>query len=206
MITRGERWRARADHARRRYEAWEARRLARLSGWPVRRRYTVLVLLPVLLCCCGTTVVGAPLGWVLRETVSAGKGAASPDAAASEYLMALGYGQEDGLLPLLDDEHQDELLAQWRAYRAQMAGTDPAPSRLNFGALAVSELGQDQAVASTDVSALWWTVDANGRNVMYQSDEHPWRITSIEDDGWRVSAVEAPAWCGAYVLAEKCTP
>ena len=42
-----------------------------------------------------------PLAWVVRMTVQAGKGAPTPDAAANEYLMALGYGQEDGLLPLL---------------------------------------------------------------------------------------------------------
>lgn len=178
--------------------------MARLSGWSVRRRYVVLVALPALLCCCGGGVVGVPVAWVLRETVAAGRGEASPDAAANSYLMALGYGQEEGLLPLLDDEHQDQLLKQWKAYRAEMTGTDPPPARLDFGALTVGPIRDGRAEVTADVSATWWSTDANGRVSMYDSSAYTWRIETREDDGWRVSVVHAPAWCGGYVLASHC--
>jgi hypothetical protein len=175
-----------------------------LSGWSVRRRYAVLVVLPALLCCCGGGVVGVPVTWFLRETVAAGRGAVSPDAAANEYLMALGYNQQEGLLPLLDDEHQGELLQQWRAYRADMDRTDPPPARLNFGSLAVSPITDGRAEVTTDVSATWWLTADSGRTTMYNSDTFQWRIETREDDGWRVSVVHTPAWCGGYVLASKC--
>lgn len=205
VITRVKDWRGRITRFGQRYQAWEDRRhRGRLAGWSTRRRYVVLVLLPTVLCCCGGGVVGVPVAWVLRETVAAGRGAVSPDAAASEYLMDLSYGTEDGLLPLLHDEHQGELLPQFRAYRAAMESTDPAPSRLSFGSLDVGPIRDGRAEVTTSVSANWWDVDDNGRNLMYQSDEFEWRIETREDDGWRVSAVHAPAWCGGYVRAETC--
>src|SRR5690349_16022067 len=96
-----------------RYQQWEQRRLVRLSRWPVPVRWAVFVALPVLLCCVGV----APAAWVYRLTADASRGAPSPDAAADSYLMALGYGQEEGLVAILDNRHQDQLLAQWHAYR-----------------------------------------------------------------------------------------
>lgn len=164
----------------------------------------MFVLLPLLLCCCGGAVVGVPVAWVFRETVSAGRGEKSPDAAANAYLLALGYGQEEGLLPLLDNEHQGELLKQWRAYRAEMSATDPAPARLDFGGLDVAPVVDGRAEVRADVSATWWTTGDGGRTSMYRSDAYPWRIETREDDGWRVSKVQTPAWCGGYVPASKC--
>jgi hypothetical protein len=198
------RWRDQVGQLRQRYAAWESRRLTRLSGWSVRRRYVVLVLLPALLCCCGGGVVGVPATLLLRETVKAGKGAPTPDAAANDYLMSLGYNQQEGLLPLLDDEHQGVLLAQWKAYRADMDRTDPPPAKLEFGALTVGPVADGRAEVSASVSASWASTDDNGRLQLYQSQAYQWRIETRDDDGWRVSVVHAPAWCGGYVLASKC--
>ncbi|WP_306215025.1 hypothetical protein [Actinoplanes sp. RD1] len=139
---------------------------------------------------------------MLRETVEAGRGAPSPDVAANSYLMALGYGQEEGLLPLLDDDHQAPLLAQWRAYRAAMSDTDPPPARFDFGALTVGPVVDGRAEVRAEVAAIWWS--ANGSALSYRSETLMWRIETSEDGGWRVSAVETPAWCGGYVLATKC--
>lgn len=169
----------------------------------MRRRWTVLVLVPALVIGCCGGIVAAPLGWIVKETAAAGRGAATPTAAADEYLMALGYGQEEGLLPLLDDEDQDELLKQWRTYRAQMEGTDPPPARLDFDALEVGPIKDGRAEVSTDVSATWWNTEGE-RTSFYRSQQHRWVIETHDDGGWRVSAVHAPAWCGGYVLAAKC--
>jgi hypothetical protein len=204
VITSGEGVRRRAKRARERYERWEDRRRARLAGWSTRKRWVVLVLVPVLLCCCGGGAVGVPVAWFARVTVQAGQGAKAPEAAADEYLMTLGYGQEEGLLPVLDDDRQEQLLAQWRAYRADMQRTDPPPSRLDYGALSVGPVAGGRATVTVRVSATWWPA-GGGFAGGYSSDEFEWRIETHREDGWRVSAVAAPAWCGGYVPAAKCT-
>jgi hypothetical protein len=185
------------------YERWERRNVARFAHWPVGRRWATFVLLPTFVMCCGGAAVGAPVAWVLRETIEAGRGAPSPDAAADDYLMSLGYNTEDGLLPILDNDHQDDLLAEWHAYRKAMDSTTPPPSRLDFGPLAVGPKVGGQVEVTTDVSATWWGTD--GRALAYSSDEHTWRFQTREDNGWQVVSVEAPAWwCGGYVRADAC--
>jgi hypothetical protein len=87
------------------YEQWESR--------AAQRR--VLVLLPVLLCCAGGTVLGVPIVWAIGVTADAGKGAPSRRPAVNVYLMALGYKDDARLLPVLDDDQGDELMKQWRA-------------------------------------------------------------------------------------------
>jgi hypothetical protein len=164
----------------------------------VRRRWTILVLIPTLIVCGNGMAFGVPAAWVFHATLEASQGAPSPDAAANEYLLALGYDNEDGLLPLLDNDHQDALLAAWRAYRAAMSGTTPPPSKLDFGPLAVGPIVDGRAVVSTEVSATWW-----GENA-YRSEAHTWRFTTRQDNGWQVEAVEPFTWCGGYVLAAAC--
>ena len=93
-----------------RYLRWERRSAERFAEWSVRKRWVVFVLVPTVLVCGGGTLFGIPLAWVARETIEASRGAPSPDAAADSYLMALGYNNEDGLLPILDNDHQAELL------------------------------------------------------------------------------------------------
>ncbi|GID98020.1 hypothetical protein ACFQFC_15835 [Amorphoplanes digitatis] len=184
------------------YVRWEHRKAARFNSWSSGRRWATFVLLPTLVFCCGGTVVGVPVVWAIRETVEASRGAPSPDAAANEYLMALGYDTEDGLLPVLDDDHQDELVAEWRAYRKAMDSTNPPPARLDFGALAVGPLDDGQAAVTADVSATWW--DTGGPATSYRSKAFTWRFRAREDDGWQVVSVEAPAWCGGYVRQDAC--
>ncbi|MEU7902184.1 hypothetical protein [Actinoplanes sp. NPDC049118] len=186
------------------YRRWETRTSARFSHWSVRRRWTIFVLLPTLLICCGGTVAGVPVAWVLGETIKAGRGATSPDAAANDYLMALSYDNEDGLLAILDDDHQDELLAQWHAYRDTMAATDPPPSHLDFGSLIVGPRIDARAEVTTEVSATWWSTHG-GSAGGYRSDAYTWRFQTREDNGWQVSAVEAPTWCGGYVRVDACS-
>lgn len=176
--------------------------MARFAGWSVGRRWLTFVLLPSLLFCCCGTVVGVPLAWVLHETIEASRGAPSPDAAANEYLMALGYNNEEGLLAILDNDHQDRLLAQWHSYRTAMSGTTPPPSRLDFSVLAVGAIVDGRAAVSTDISATWWGTD--GRALSYRSGERTWRFQTLEDNGWQVTAVEAPTWCGGYVRQDAC--
>uniref|UniRef100_UPI003F495C2C hypothetical protein n=1 Tax=Actinoplanes sp. CA-151224 TaxID=3239904 RepID=UPI003F495C2C len=139
---------------------------------------------------------------MLRLTADASHGAPSPDAAADSYLMALGYGRQEGLVAILDDRHQDQLLAQWHAYRQAMMTTTPPPARLENGALTVGPIVHGRAEVTTEVSATWWRTD--GGAIAYRSDKRTWRFQTREDNGWQVSAVQAPAWCGGYVREDAC--
>jgi hypothetical protein len=186
-----------------RYERWEEHRRAHFAKWSVQRRWLIFVMVPVVLLCCGGTVIGAPLAWVVGTTIEAGRGAKSPDAASDEYLSALGYGQKDGLLPLLDKEHQSELLKQWQSYRSQMQHTDPPPSRLDFGGLTVRPVVGSRAAVMVEVAATWWP-SRGGLSGGYTSEQLGWRFETRDSNGWRVSEVVAPAWCGGYVLASRC--
>ncbi len=170
-------------------------------GWPTWRRLMAFVLLPLLLCCCGS-VVTVPVVWFLRGTVAAGAGQPSPDAAANVYLLALSAGREDGLLPALSDGHRDDLLAQWRAYRAEILRTDPPPSKLEFNFTGVTAVGQGRAEVVAEVNPVWWN-HGNGGTSMHGT-RHPWRLTAVDDDGWRVEAVTEYPWCDGYVRADAC--
>jgi hypothetical protein len=142
------------------------------------------------------------LAWVFRETIEASRGAPTPDAAADDYLMALSYNNEDGLLPILDNGHQDALLAGWRAYRRAMDTTTPRPSRLDYGGLTVGPVVDGRAEVTTEVAATWWGGD--GHATGYTSDQFVWRFQTREDNGWQVVSVEAPTWCGGYVRLDAC--
>lgn len=181
---------------RQRFQAWEQRTAARLRGWSVRRRWAVLVLVPTVVLCCGGTVIAVPVVWVWRVTAEASKGAVSPDVAASEYLQALSYGAEEGLINVLDDNREGELLAGWRAYRDAMKRSEV--DRLTFGTLTVGPIEGGRATVTVDVTATWW--GTGGSALSYDSEALPWRFTTRDNDGkWQVTAVEAPAWCGGYV-------
>ncbi|HET6483664.1 MAG TPA: hypothetical protein VFG35_26990, partial [Actinoplanes sp.] len=113
-----------------------------------------------------------------------------------------GYGTEEGLLPLLDNDHQGELVAEWRAYQQAMKSTTPAPSKLDFGTLSVGPVVGGRAEVTTRVAATWW--GTGGRGLGYSSTEQVWRFQTREDDGWQVVAVDAPEWCGVYVRLDAC--
>ena len=180
------------------YERWEKRTASRFDGWSVRRRWGTFVLVPTLLVCCVGTAFGVPAAWLLNSTLEASRGAPSPDAAANDYLMALGYDNEDGLLPVLDNDHQDELLTGWRSYRAAMNKTTPPPAKLEFGALTVGPIVNGQAEVSTEVSATWWGTTS------YSSEAHTWHFKTREGNGWQVQTVEPFTWCGGYVRSDAC--
>jgi hypothetical protein len=205
MITAVDRVRSRWVTIRQRYVRWEQRQVAtKLAGWSTRRRLTLFVTLPVvgILCCGGTA--GIPVLWSLRETIAAGRGAPTPDAAANEYLMRLSYGDGEGLLPLLDDDRQHDLESQWRDYRAAMRSTSPPPLRLDFSPLELGQTGSGRAQVSADVQAVWSDVGADGRTVGYSSSPRTWVIETREDDGWRVFQVSAPPWCGSGGYVPRC--
>jgi hypothetical protein len=161
------------------------------------------VLLPLLaLCCCGVPAVG-----LFRFAVDTSSGATTPDGAADVYLRALSYDDTDDLITVLDDDQQDELMEQWEAYRDAMKATDPPPFRLDYGALGaltVLMITDDRAEVGADVSARWWSADANGRLSGYRSAERPWRFETREDNGWQIVKVASPVWCGDYVPRDKC--
>ncbi len=170
--------------------------------WSTRRRWFVFVALPLALCCCGS-VVTVPVVWFMRETVAAGQGQPSPEAAANVYLTALSTGNEDGLLPVLVDDRSEELLGQWRAYRTEMKRTDPAPSKLEFSFDGVSRTSEGRAVIAVELYPVWWSHGGRAGTSLNGS-RHQWQVTVREDDGWRVESVVPHAWCGGYVRADAC--
>lgn len=176
----------------------------RTSGWSVRRRWVVFVAVPVLLlCCCGTPVAVA-VTWFVGETIDAGKGQPSPTAAANAYLLAMSYGQTEGLPPLLADDHQDQLMRQWQAYRQSMADAPSgAPDRFEIESLTEGPARADQVPVTAQVAVTWWP-DGGGALSM-RSSLHTWTITTRKDgDGWRVVRVDAPPWCGPGGYVSTC--
>lgn len=163
MTSDKRRWRARLAWIAAWHQQWEARNVGRIGGWSTRRRWLAFVQLPLLVFCCGGTVIGLPAMWVIGETVEASRGAPTPEGAADEYLSALSHDNTDGLVSVLDDDHQDQLLEDWRTYRTAMEATDPPPFALDYGPLTASTVGQSRAQVTADVSARWWSTDDNGR-------------------------------------------
>lgn len=187
---------------RKRLDCWQSRTAERLNGWPVRRRWTVFVLLPASLLCCVGSALAVPVGWVVDETVKASRGASSPSAAADAYLTALSYGNDEGLTPLLDDRHQGGLLEEWRAYRTAMQSSNPPPSRLDVDSYEVTSRKEGRANITALVGAMWW--NSNGGAIGYNSSTHPWRFSAVDDNGWRITDVEPFQWCGGYVRTNVC--
>lgn len=186
-------------------EAWgriEGRVHRRLGGWSVRRRWVALVAVPLIFCCCGS-VVGIPVWWAIRETIDAGRGEASPAAAAVVYFGALGYGEQPPLA-LLDDDAQDELARQYTDFQAAMRATDGGgPSKLNIIDMSEGPIVDGRSTVDLTVSATWWGKGGTAGTSL-ESRAHPWRLDTIEDDGWRVAGVQAPAWCGPGAYVWRC--
>ncbi|MFC7529112.1 hypothetical protein [Actinoplanes sp. GCM10030250] len=195
-----------AERITTRYYGWERRAAGRFKTWSVRRRWLTFVLLPLMVAGCCGGVVGVPALVFLQATVDAGKGSASPEAAANEYLLTISYDTDEGLLPLLDDEHQEELLEQRAGYLSAMKATDPPPVRISWSGYEVRRLTEKHAEVNTDVRGNWSFTSKTGRLQRYNSEAHPWLITAVEDDGWRVTAVEPHPWCGGYVASDRCSP
>lgn len=167
---------------------------------PARSRW-LLIVAAVALVCCGATLA-VPVVWFVRETIRAGAGQPSPDAAAEVYLSALSTGDEAGLLPVLDDRHSAELLAQWRAYRADMQTTDPPPAKLEYTYTDVRRISADRALVVALVHAVWSPSGAG--STYFNGGSYEWRITTRDDGGWRVTSVVPYRWCGGHVRADAC--
>jgi hypothetical protein len=185
----------------RRYRRWEAHTSQRMRTWSVRRRWTVLVLIPALACGCGGTVIGAPLVWLADATAAAGKGAASPAAAVNVYLMALSYNNDAGLLPIVGDD--DGLMDRWRAYRADMQRGGNPPARLDFTLGAATYPERRRSQLDADVQAVWWSTGGT-RLTGYRSGTLRWHFALHHDGGWRIDRVTPAARCGGYVPADRC--
>jgi hypothetical protein len=182
----------------------------RFAGWSPRRRILVFVLLPVLLCCCGAPIGGA-VYWVGRETIDAGKGAPSPDAAADIYIGSLGYGQENWLWSNAHRDARQQLSDQWHTYRAAMdaevatmSSEGTASVDLSWSGLSVGPIVEGRATVKVDVRAEWSLTDHRSQVHMWNGNYLPWTIETVDDDGWRVTRVTAPPWCGTAGYVTQC--
>ncbi|MEU3114256.1 hypothetical protein ABZ652_09240 [Micromonospora chalcea] len=116
------------------------------------------------------------------------------------YLLRLSSGEDLGLRRVLAADRRDELVREWRAYRARMSRSASPPNKLESGPLQVDHVRSGVALVVTEVYAVWW----HGQ-LSQSSRRHPWRFEVREDwGGWRVWAVEAPAWCGDYIRLDRC--
>jgi hypothetical protein len=100
-------------------------------------------------------VIGVPLVWLADATAAAGRGAPSPAAAVNIYLIALGYNNDAGLLPIVGND--SDLIRLWRTYRADMQRGGTPPARLDFTLNPPVPLKMRHAQLDADVQAVWWS-------------------------------------------------
>jgi hypothetical protein len=152
----------------------------------------------VVLVCAGAVAV--PATWAVRRQVEAERGEAAPEAAANVWVLQASAGEEIGLSRVLSRRRRDELLAQWRAMRADMSRGRPPSKMATTGLPEITHQGDNRAVVVWQVQGIWW----NGPLSM-ASAAHPWRFeVHRERGGWRIWSVDLPAWCGVYVRANAC--
>ncbi|MFG3690584.1 hypothetical protein [Micromonospora sp. NPDC047740] len=63
--------------------------------------------------------------WAVRKQVEAERGEATPEAAATVWLLKPSAGEELGLSRVLAEPRHDELRQQWRDYRDEMTRWPP---------------------------------------------------------------------------------
>ncbi|MGN9803451.1 hypothetical protein [Micromonospora sp. L32] len=176
---------------------WRPHR-ARGQGKATRRWPWLLMALVAILC---AGLVAIPASWAMRKQLEAERGEASPEAAVAVWRLQLSAGEELGVSRVLAEERHDELLAQWRDYRAQMTRSGNPPSKIEaVGPSVVERQGDDRASVVEQIRAVWWQGPTS-----LAGTEHPWRWEVRKDGGgWRVWSADLPAWCGVHVRAELC--
>jgi hypothetical protein len=140
--------------------------------------------------------------WAIGVTQQASKGAANPEAAVNIYLLALGYQDDAGLLPVLDNDQGDELMKQWRGYIAEMHRGNTQPAKLEFTFTGSRPVGRGHVEIEASVWPVWW--GGNGRTINSAGERHIWRFSTHDDRGWQIDTVTPYAWCGGYVTTEAC--
>jgi hypothetical protein len=180
-----------------------ARAVERFRGWLARRWWVEFLLVPALLLGCAGLAVGVPLTWFITQTTTANRGAASPAAAVTTYLEALNDGNEEALLPVLDDDRGDALIQQWREYRTAMRHGTTAASRLASPMPITRPVGERHAMAEVAAYPVWSAGDGSG--LSHRGAAHVWRFATREDHGWQILSVTPFPWCGGYVAADTCT-
>lgn len=153
----------------------------------------------VAVVCAG--LVAVPASWAVRKQLDAERGEATPEAAATVWLLKLSAGDELGVSRVLVRSRHDELRQQWSRYRAEMNRSNRPPSKLEaVGPSVIEHQGDDRATVVEQVRAVWWD---DGK--ILSGTEHPWRWELRKDaGGWRVWSVELPSWCGVHVRADVC--
>ena len=166
------------------------------------RRWLLVLLIGVLVVCVGAPVASV-IVWFGRGTLAAAQGQPSPSAAVNVFMLAVSNGEEIGLRSALAEEHRDELVDRWRRIRADVARTDPPPSKVETAAINVDAHSDEVAHVVADVQAIWWPRDGSGLSM--HGDARPWRFETRRDrGGWRVWSIDAPPWCGGHVRADAC--
>ncbi|MGK5741544.1 hypothetical protein [Micromonospora sp. URMC 103] len=117
------------------------------------------------------------------------------------WVLQLSAGEELGLSRVLAKPRHDELLGQWREYRAVIESTEKALSKITTTGLSVVEhQGDDRATVTEQVQAVWWDGPT-----MLAGTTNPLRFEVRRDrGGWRIWSVDLPPWCGGHVRADLC--
>lgn len=174
--------------------------LPRLHRPPKRRAWLWVVLAASLVLCVDTAAV--PVGWLAYQTYAAGRGEADPQAAITVYIAGLSADEELGVSRVLASKRHDELLSQWRAYRAEIERSDP-PSKFEITDYATEEQDDNRATVAAYVQPVWWSRDGSG--ISLHGTAHAWKFETRRDRrGWRVWHAELPTWCGTVVRTDAC--
>ncbi|WP_433284171.1 hypothetical protein [Micromonospora sp. CA-244673] len=86
----------------------------------------------------------------------------APEAAARVWLLKLSAGEEIGLSRVLARPRHDELLRQWRNYRAEMNSSRRPPQKIETvvprsQAPVTEELSENRQSIDTATSEIWPT-------------------------------------------------
>jgi hypothetical protein len=180
---------------------------------PKRRIWPVLVVVALVLCCLGTPVAGVAAWFglpLLRGTVEAGKGSATPSEAA--YRLFLTFEQQDGdfLAPrYIVRSQKDKVMKVRAAFMAERRADQKAHPTDAFGELKIAgpqpgdppqDFGDSLAERTTVLFYYQWMysiVDDGGAVLFMNGGGLPWKAEVVKErDGWRVWSLAIPPWCG----------
>ncbi|MEU5949623.1 hypothetical protein ABZ793_29265 [Micromonospora sp. NPDC047465] len=165
-----------------------------LRSWRLRAAVAVAVALAACL--------AVPVGWAAVKTVEADRGEATPVAAAHAYLLAVfnGSGDELGIRRCLCDDREAELMAEARAWRAEVAAMN---SEIKVESADWKTVGSDGTVSATIAFRFTLTDQATGSVTFVRGSEHEWSFRVKQErgvgGGWKVCRVDAPPLCGSHL-------
>ncbi|MGC4814118.1 hypothetical protein ACLQ29_26600 [Micromonospora sp. DT228] len=162
-------------------------------SWKLRAAVAAAVVL--------ASCLAIPVGWAAVKTAGAGRGEATPVAAADAYLLAAfaEYGDGLGVERCLCDSRRDALLEETNKMREQLAATGKS---IKVESSDWREVDADGTV-SVQIHLRFTDVAASGGPIFIVGKSHEWRFKTKHerglDSGWKVCRIDAPPLCGTHI-------